>query len=390
MAEFKQKFNVRTGQWNLVPNNIVLAFKAGVATYTDLPLTGNTKGDARIANDTGHLYVWSIAASSGLLTDWVDAGDIVDLNWDAIAGKPSSAVADIDDAVSKRHTQDTDKYLTTMVTNVLYVDNKRTDVYTPTGSITKPFLTIQAANDAISGNSVTNRFVIKIATGSYYSDVLTLNKDFTTLEGYGETVLSGAITITSPHIRFANLKIISAVTLSLANHFLLEVVDCSTGPGVWNIIATAPLGDEWFQISGNATIWKANINATGITGVASIAGGYFEGVHTYTNCWVELMGFETWGTINLEADTEATIGAVLPISAIVNLKTGAILNADATFLGGITLNNTGGTLNLTTKASNINNDSTVTGTTVKDALDTIKSEELTPDTELDCFKIDKP
>jgi len=102
------------------------------------------------------------------------------------------------------------------------------------------------------------------------------------------------------------------------------------------------------------------------------------------------MGFETWGTINLEADTEATIGAVLPISAIVNLKTGAILNADATFLGGITLNNTGGTLNLTTKASNINNDSTVTGTTVKDALDTIKSEELTPDTELDCFKIDKP
>jgi len=214
MAEFKQKFNIRTGQWNLVPNNIVLAFKAGVATYTDLPLTENTKGDARIANDTGHLYVWSIDASSGLLTDWVDAGDIVDLNWDAIAGKPSSAVADIDDAVSKRHTQDTDKYLTTMVTNVLYVDNKRTDVYTPTGSITKPFLTIQAANDAISGNSVTNRFVIKIATGSYYSDVLTLNKDFTTLEGYGETVLSGAITITSPHIRFANLKIISAVTLS--------------------------------------------------------------------------------------------------------------------------------------------------------------------------------
>ena len=133
MAEFKQKFNVRTGQWNLVPNNIVLAFKAGVATYTDLPLTGNTKGDARIANDTGHLYVWSIAASSGLLTDWVDAGDIVDLNWDAIAGKPSSAVADIDDAVSKRHTQETDKYLATMVTNVFYVDNKRTDTYTENG-----------------------------------------------------------------------------------------------------------------------------------------------------------------------------------------------------------------------------------------------------------------
>jgi hypothetical protein len=110
MAEFKQKLNIRTGQWNLVPNNIVLEFKAGVATYLDLPLTGNTKGDARIANDTGHLYVWSIDASSGDLTDWIDAGDIVDLTWDAISGKPSSTPADIDDAVSDRHSieEDTD------------------------------------------------------------------------------------------------------------------------------------------------------------------------------------------------------------------------------------------------------------------------------------------
>ena len=109
MAEFKYKFNVRTGQWNLIPTNIVLAFKTGVATYTSLPITGNTKGDARIANDTGHLYVWSVDASSGPITNWIDAGDIVDLNWSAISGKPTSSVVDIDDAVSKRHDQDTDQ-----------------------------------------------------------------------------------------------------------------------------------------------------------------------------------------------------------------------------------------------------------------------------------------
>jgi hypothetical protein len=107
--EFKAKLNPFTGQLQLIPTNIVLAFKAGVATQANLPLISNAKGDARIANDSGHLYVWSIEAATGLLTDWVDAGDIVDLEWSAISGKPSSTPADIDDAVSKRHTQNTDQ-----------------------------------------------------------------------------------------------------------------------------------------------------------------------------------------------------------------------------------------------------------------------------------------
>jgi len=110
-SEYKVKLNPFTGQLQLVPTNIVLAFKAGVASQASLPLSGNAKGDARIANDTGHLYVWSIEAATGLLTDWADAGDIVDLNWSAISGKPSSSVADIDDAVTKKHTQNTDTIL---------------------------------------------------------------------------------------------------------------------------------------------------------------------------------------------------------------------------------------------------------------------------------------
>ena len=89
MAEYKAKLNPFTGTLQLVPTNIVLAFKAGVATQTDLPLTGNAKGDARIANDTGILWVWSLDVSSGLLTDWVSAGDIVDIDWSVITNKPS-------------------------------------------------------------------------------------------------------------------------------------------------------------------------------------------------------------------------------------------------------------------------------------------------------------
>lgn len=111
MAQYKTKLNPFTGQLQLVPTNIVLSFKAGVASQVNLPLTGNVIGDARITNDTGHLYVWSIEASSGLLTDWADAGDVVDIDWSVITNKPISSVVDIDDAVSKSHTSGSDNQI---------------------------------------------------------------------------------------------------------------------------------------------------------------------------------------------------------------------------------------------------------------------------------------
>jgi hypothetical protein len=103
MSLYKQKVNPRTGQFNLVPSNNVLVWKASVASQTNLPLTGNVLYDARMVNDTQHLYVWTKDEPTGLLTDWADQGDILDLTWAAISGKPSSSVVDIDDSVSKKH-----------------------------------------------------------------------------------------------------------------------------------------------------------------------------------------------------------------------------------------------------------------------------------------------
>jgi hypothetical protein len=108
MAQFKSKLNPYNGQLQIVPTNVVIAFKAGVAAYANLPIAANAIGDARIANDTGVLYVWSIDATAGQLTDWVSSGDIVDLAWAAISGRPNSTVANIDDAVTKRHTNNLD------------------------------------------------------------------------------------------------------------------------------------------------------------------------------------------------------------------------------------------------------------------------------------------
>jgi hypothetical protein len=71
MGIYKQRFNPVSGQFNLVSSATVMTFKEGVATASALPPTGNTQGDARIANDTGHLYIWDGST-------WVDQGDIID------------------------------------------------------------------------------------------------------------------------------------------------------------------------------------------------------------------------------------------------------------------------------------------------------------------------
>jgi len=78
-----------------------LFFKEGVATVGDLPSTGNVEHDARFVNDTHHLYIWDGDS-------WQDQGDIIDINWATIEGKPTSTVVDIDDAVSKKHSNSLD------------------------------------------------------------------------------------------------------------------------------------------------------------------------------------------------------------------------------------------------------------------------------------------
>ena len=118
MGLYKNKFNPVSGSFNLVPTGTIITFKDGVANAVALPVSGNTLNDARITADTGHLYVWDG-------TSWVDSGDIIDLKWSAIDGKPSSSAANIDDAVSKRHsnsldhTQGTDLGLDTGGTNAV-------------------------------------------------------------------------------------------------------------------------------------------------------------------------------------------------------------------------------------------------------------------------------
>jgi len=104
MGLYKNKLNVRTGQFNLVSKNTAIRFRDTVPTEANLPLVGNEDGDGRIVEDTNFLYLWD-----GSL--WISQGDIINLKWSTIENKPSSLVTDIDDSVSKKHTQGTDQGL---------------------------------------------------------------------------------------------------------------------------------------------------------------------------------------------------------------------------------------------------------------------------------------
>lgn len=102
MAEYNSVINPHTGRLTIVRGDSAFTIKESVDTYASLPLTGNVENNLRITKDTDKMYTWSIASSTGLITDWIDIGLVSSVDWSAIANKPSSSVADIDLAVAHK------------------------------------------------------------------------------------------------------------------------------------------------------------------------------------------------------------------------------------------------------------------------------------------------
>jgi len=111
MTNYTTELNPFTGKLQLVLDSTIFQLKESIDTYSNLPIVGNSENDVRITQDTDLMYTWSISLSSGLITDWLQIGSASTVDWSAIENKPSSAVADIDDAVSKKHAQNTDTKL---------------------------------------------------------------------------------------------------------------------------------------------------------------------------------------------------------------------------------------------------------------------------------------
>jgi hypothetical protein len=153
------------------------------------------------------------------------------------------------------------------VTNLLWVDNKRIDSYTPDGTISRPFLKIQDAVDAIISSGAHNRYQINIAPGEYYSDPITVDESHVSFVGGGmeSTRISGAITIAQTvnngDIMFNNLKISGGLTCT-RNHYILSIINCVTQGTAWSLITAASADDEWLQIYGG--VWYADVTTSDV------------------------------------------------------------------------------------------------------------------------------
>ena len=275
------------------------------------------------------------------------------------------------------------------VTNVIHVDNKRIDLYVADGSISKPFITIQAAINSISGSSSTNKFQINIAQGAFYPENITINKDFIIFVGEKFTRLTGDITLLDPasRIKFARLQLRGNFTAILPGEsIVIDLEDCDAVSGkTWTITATNPSDyvyfSQNFQVYGGN--WMANLVATNVT-----VAFYESGAKYY--CTLDITGGPSGRSfycdggmfeaiiINLTNVARSFISAVTTMNegdetVAVNLFGTTNLTADACFLGGATVTNSGtGTITLLTKSADIKNDSSVSGTSVKDAMNTLQ------------------
>jgi hypothetical protein len=246
----------------------------------------------------------------------------------------------------------------TIASNIIHVDNGRTDSYTPDGSILWPYKSVQTAHDSITDSSATNTYAIVVALGLPYTGNLSISADYVTIAG--DSVSKGAgytgtITIASQHCCLENIHLNTgaAITLSMVGHFLLEIKNCRLSHATINVSATgtvAEKADTWFQVTGaESTLWLSNaINVTGVMGEAAILSGTYEG-NTFTatgSLFTSNAATMLTNTFNVETGTTARVKSVSAKGNTINLKTGGTLYADITALANDSnaLNNTGGTL----------------------------------------------
>lgn len=118
--------------------------------------------------------------------------------------------------------------LTLPATQKIYVDKGRADTYTSTGSILKPYKTIQAAINAVQAladNSDAKPYAIEIATGYYAEDLVISGAGFVNL------IMSGNSSVT-----------VDKLTMSVANAFQTFICEQITFTDTVSVIGASDAG----------------------------------------------------------------------------------------------------------------------------------------------------
>jgi len=235
-----------------------------------------------------------------------------------------------------------------IVTHTIWVNNQRTDDYTPDGTESFPYKSLQAAHDAVpSGTSASNIYEIRVKLGLPYTGDLTLTKDFITIAGDGGVTgagYRGTVNSTSQHLTLRNISIASSSVINqiMAGHFLLELKDIHSNAATWNIEATGTDGeknDSYVQVYGHNTIWTGGaINVTGIRGGVYLTGGAYYGipaVNITDSLFDPGCSCVDDNVLNLEDGSTSELMNMKAARNTVHAKSGATVYADITALANL-------------------------------------------------------
>jgi len=312
------------------------------------------------------------------------------------------------------------------------VDKYRTDTYVETGTVEHPFKTIMAAvNQVIANgnNAWLTPYVIKIANGKYLENLILENAALYNLsflgDGYRQVIIEpasgNALQSTTSNdnlawLQFQNIEFAKAVDLTGASTntwlgYNLFFDDCLFSSGnvtFKNLSYPSTRGKTRFL--GAGTVKLSNVTQAGFgsdfeitsavttltietdqTGGVKTPQGWttgtkviFTGGATAKDITWSMVNITTWtGTaVQVRACRWGTSGNTIPANVQFLAYNSVLLgNYVVAASGTLTMYNSvvsgtitnSGTWTIYNPASQIKNDSTVTGTTVKDALETLKT-----------------
>ena len=269
------------------------------------------------------------------------------------------------------------------VTEVKFVDNTRTDSYTEDGSQMKPFKTIQSAIDSISDASNSKKYMVEIKASAYtenlafkpYVCLKGESKETTKVTGthlctfstggrleIRDITIRGTITFDKPagtvngvSVWLADMWADSIVSNFRGTVDYLQITnDCLISGNLTQHSSHMIVRDS--MVYGNIVIDDVGLEVPdpvyGDSGTRNIANSGLNNVSVINNCWLEIHTCHTWGSLTSDGATAYLNYDV--VSAPENPANVIVLNA--------------GNVDLMSHASALANDSSVSGTSVKDAL----------------------
>jgi len=277
-----------------------------------------------------------------------------DANWTVAGGGGGISDAPVDGSAYSRKNANWES-AEIIVTNTFYIDNRRIDAYTPTGAITKPFKSINAALSGVVSPSDSNRYLLKVSPNKY-NEQITL-KPFVQIDGEA---------VDSVIIHYDGDVVIAGAGMS---SFGSIIQNCTTSCESADPTKTAIR----CQTGGNLVC--SNVFALCSAGIGTIVeGGFFTASNFGILSATDGLRCKSGAYLTLTAGCTLT-GLGSPYYDLV-VEAGGDYITDSSTMYINDLTSILGTYTTHSPANNIRNDSNVTGITVMDALNELNLEKL--------------